>query len=141
MLFGYFDPRHGRPYFEAELELTRLQKTKRFSFLVDTGADNTTLLSSGAKDLYVTPEDFIFKVTPGGTGGYTPSYMDAAKVRFIDPQGRVFGYSVYLVVNYTDPGTEKILLGRDIIDRWFLRYNKAQNVLEADVVGWDSVYP
>jgi hypothetical protein len=67
--------------------------------------------------------------------------MDAGKIRFQDDQGSIIGYSVYLIVNFRNASYPKILLGRDIIDQWSLRYNKAQNVLEADLISCASRYP
>jgi hypothetical protein len=77
-----------------------------------------------------------------GIGGESRYYTEDALLLF---PGRQSLYLYELKLEVTEPTVENrffpSLLGRDVLDRWLLRYEAPRGVLEAEVDSADMVLP
>lgn len=132
----------GRPFITGELLLPRQGVRASLSFLVDTGADRTLLLPAATARLAI---DFArLAIAPhrmGGIGGSVRYAHAAARLVFYG--SRMYAYRLTIAV--AEPGPQpspvEALLGRDILDRWYLRYESRSRLLRAENVSADEVFP
>ncbi len=77
-----------------------------------------------------------------GVGGPTQDLVADAVVLFSDDSD-LYAYRIRLAV--ADPEHQVLdlpsLLGRDILDRWLVRYEPSNGVLDATVASVDAVFP
>ena len=136
---GWFDD-GDRPIIRADLVLPAHDIRLTLPFLVDTGSDRTLLLPSATEKLGVDFEqlaDRTYRTT--GVGGS----MRVARV----PARLVFyGSSTYLYdleVGIAAPGGRRspveALLGRDVLERWYLHYDRRIPLLRAENVSADEI--
>lgn len=121
----------------------RLNLTGDFSFLVDTGADETFLMPGDGVTLGLNYSLLQNHNTASrGAGGPISSYYEPAWVAFTDGV-QLYGYSVNLAILEfrTDMLTVPTLLGRDILHRWSMVYHHSAARLEFDVESADVVVP
>ncbi len=112
-------------------------------FLVDTGADFSLLMPDDATNLGI---DFA-QLPPstdmvGGVGSGVRIFREESVLRFADATN-FYVYRTDLALadpNDSGPGIPS-LLGRDILNRWLMRYEAPRNVLEAEVDSADLVIP
>ena len=114
-------------------------------FLLDTGADRTTLFPSDSDSLGID-----FSKLPGeieqytaGVGGRSRSKTLPAYLAFTDPDRNVYAYSIYLSILEPHESIDEIpsLLGRDVLNHWDIRYAYPFRRLTFSVVSADYVYP
>ena len=132
---GYFNPSYQEPapYVRASVYLPRLGVGNRVDFLLDTGADATTLHPRDAGRLGV----YAYMLGPtsvsargiGGPVQYAPEY---AFVSFYDSaigDWRDFRTQVYIASpdNQDEAGSLPSLLGRDILNRCRYTLDAAEN--------------
>ena len=138
---GWFN-RSGRPLFEAELLLPAHDIRLTLPFLVDTGSDRTLLLPSATEKLGVDFEqlaDRTYRTT--GIGGS----MRVARVpaRLVFYGSSTYLYDLEVGIAAPDPGGRRspveALLGRDILERWYLHYDRRIPLLRAENVSADEV--
>ena len=118
MIAGYFKP-DGIPYVECRLSLPRLGCLGRVHFLIDTGADTTTLHPDTASemgcpfDALVNPDQFT------GVGGTLLYYTERAILTFEDEDGGAQRFEINIAVAKPHPVTNDLdsLLGRDILNQ------------------------
>ena len=130
----------GRPFVEGYLRLPRFDLTTNITFLVDTGADVTCIHPRDGRPAGI-PFDLLRRgVTSQGVGGQATYFREPAVVEFVDGDARkIHGFET--TVNVAKPGerpddpinTIYSLLGRDIIDRWHMVYDRAAGRLEFTV--------
>lgn len=143
MLTGRFGNTSGRPYIEGRLVIPRLNARADFSFVVDTGADNTFLMPGDGRTMGL---DYSQLATPAGpslgAGGPITSFAEQAWVAFSDGSN-LYGYSVRIaILEYrTDMLQVPTLLGRDILHRWRMVYDHPANKIEFEVVSADVLIP
>ena len=142
-LSGYFDNISEAPYIDAEIALPDLGIVDDIPFLLDTGADTTFLMADDASHLGIDFGRLALSSSLGsGVGGDIPLYRTSASITFSD-QERVYVYHTDLAI--AQPGEHNrglpSLLGRDILNRWLVRYEAPRNVLEAEVDTADLVIP
>jgi len=138
---GRFDSA-GRPFITGELLLPDQGVRASLSFLVDTGTDRTLLLPAATARLAI---DFArLAIAPhrmGGIGGSVRYAHAAARLVFYG--SRMYAYRLTIAV--AEPGPQpspvEALLGRDILDRWYLRYESRSRLLRAENVSADEVFP
>lgn len=140
MLQGRFGDTSGRPYLSGRVIVPRLNVAGNVSFLFDTGADFTLLMPADAAIMNI---DFNALQSPSssfGIGGPAIAYVEPANVVFVSRDGdRLFGYNIQLYIQHPTVSAMRVpsLLGRDIIDRLRVTYNKSTNELLADIVSCD----
>lgn len=138
-LTGSFDDQ-GRPFMEGDLYLPEQGISVSLSFLVDTGSDQTLLLPSGTAKLGI---DFDrlggARGRMGGVGGAIRYALTPARLAF-------FGSSIYtyeLEIAIAEPERRQspvdALLGRDILERWYLHYERRSRLLRAENVSADEI--
>ena len=142
-LSGQFEGVTGAPYITVEVALPGLGTTRNIPFLLDTGADTTFLMAEDAIQMGI---DFG-NLTPSprlgsGVGGYIRIYHADANITFADREN-LYVYRAELAI--AEPGRHNrglpSLLGRDILNRWRLRYDAPANALEAEVDSADLIVP
>lgn len=132
---GYFNPSHQEPapYVRASVYLPRLGVGDSINFLLDTGADATTLHPRDAGKLGVYAHSLgSASVSARGIGGpiqYAPEY---AIVSFYDNAAgdwRDFRIQVYIASPESEHaiGSLPSLLGRDILNRCRCTLDAAEN--------------
>ena len=144
MLSGRFGESSGRPYVSARVYIPKFGKAGNVSFIFDTGADSTVLMPADAVTLGVDYSNLSTPFASFGIGGSAPTYVEPARIAFVDVSGHViYGYNVNLLIHH--PTTEAMrvpsLLGRNIIDRWRVTYDKSVPELLATVVSTDLEIP
>ncbi len=114
-----------------------------FSFLVDTGADQTFLMPGDGLTLgldYRLLENH--NTDSRGAGGPISSFREPAWVAFAD-DANIYGYEITLAILEfrTDMLTVPTLLGRDVLHRWHISYQHSAPRLEFEVESADVVVP
>ena len=135
--------RHPYPSIEGRIAITGTGAVARTPFLLDTGAEITFLMPTDAAALGI---DFdTLTPTPhlvSSVGGDTRLYQVSASITFSDAEN-LYVYRTELAI--AEPGEHNrrlpSLLGRDILNRWHLRYDAPANALEAEVASADLVIP
>ena len=114
------------------------------SFIFDTGADSSVLMPADAATLGI---DYSLLSNPFesfGIGGSAPTYIEQAHLAFADAnKHRVYGYDIGLLIHHPTPDAMRVpsLLGRNIIDRWRVTYDKSVPELVAEVSSTDTEFP
>ena len=129
MIDGSFD-QFGRPYVQGRLALPRLRVDNYIDFLVDTGADITTL---HPRDAYLMRVTFN-RLRPGtpivGMGGVAASFEEPAVLVFQDGE---FIRVYTTVIAIPEPGTHNMrlptVLGQDILKKWRMVHDKSRDRL------------
>ena len=76
MLRGRFGDTTGRPYLEGRLVIPRLSLESDISFLVDTGADRTVLLTADGQRMGIDYSDLTEDIGPSvGLGGASFNFV------------------------------------------------------------------
>ncbi len=142
MLRGRFGDTSKRPYLEGRLFIPRLEVQADISFLVDTGADKTTLSPGDGLRMGLDYEALIGNTTPSvGIGGISHNYTEQAAAVFNDPGKVLYMYEIDLEI--VEPNDSLIdipsLLGRDILNNWRMRYSPPTKRLTFNVVHADRI--
>ena len=141
MIAGVFDV-HGYPTVQARLDIPRLNVSYPVPFLLDTGADVTTIHPRDAARAGV-PFDWLRAgTTVGGIGGQSTYYEEPATLVFTDDTERQsYRYNITVDIAKPEDVSDQIpsLLGRDIIDRWRMVYDRTDDILEFTVRSADDV--
>ncbi len=141
MILGEFGVA-GRPFVEGYLTLPRFGLTRRISFLVDTGADATCIHPQDSRLAAIPLEHLERPIASNGVGGVATYFREPAILEFVDAEARqVHSHEVDVFIARPDPDPRHSinrlhsLLGRDIIDRWRMLYDRTDNLLEFTVKG------
>ena len=142
-LAGRFEGVTGEPRIDAEVALPSLGATRSIPFLLDTGADTTFLMAEDAIRMGIDFGNLTLSPRLGsGVGGYIRIYHADASITFADREN-LYVYRAELAI--AEPGEHNrglpSLLGRDILNRWRLRYDAPANALEAQVDSADLIVP
>ena len=139
MLRGRFGDSSGRPYIEGHVLLPRLGKKGNVSFIFDTGADTSLLMPLDGQRMGIDYGRFQNEETSLGIGGTSENYVESAYLAFVGDKA-LYGYEIELRVckPSQDLMTIPSLLGRDIIDRWRVTYDKSAWELLAEVISSDA---
>ena len=136
MIQGHFDLR-GRPHVNAYIAIPDLLLTlKPITLLLDTGADRTSIQPSGATTLGINTRDLTPTGISIGIGGYARYATIPAFIAFEERpwpwrKTRLVYFRTELNIAMPDRSSRDLpsLLGRDIIDRCRILYDKAQGKL------------
>lgn len=141
MIVGVFDL-HGYPTVWGRLDIPQWNVSYRLPFLLDTGADVTTVHPRDAGPAGIPFDRLRAGITVGGIGGQSTYYREPATLVFTDSTEH-WNYRYHINVDIAKPedvsGEIPSLLGRDIIDRWRMVYDRTDDVLEFTVRSADAV--
>ena len=139
MLRGSFDDTTGRPYIEGTLILPRSRIWSVISFLVDTGADTSRLHPLDGFRIGLDYPQLRGRAESTGIGGAVFDYEEEAVVIFAEGVVSYYVYQVKLAIALPTEGTMSLpsLLGRDILDRWYMTYNPSKKTLRFKVISSD----
>ena len=144
MLRGRFGHANKRPYIQGRLFIPRLEIWSDVSFLVDTGADKTTLLPADGLRMGLNCDTLKRSPIPSvGIGGVSRSYTEESVVLFNEPGKALYVYEIALEIVGSDDHLMDIpsLLGRDILNRWRMDYSPTTDDLTFQVVTADHTIP
>ena len=133
MIVGGFDGR-GRPYVECRIVIPRLRVDESVRFLLDTGADNTSLHPLAARRARI-PFDHLGNRTDSRGIGGTSSYFREPALLIFDDDSQLRVYDVELRIAEPNDNNQRLpsLLGRNIINHWFMQYDPTNSRLECAV--------
>ncbi len=145
MILGEFGAA-GRPFVEGSLTLPRFGVTRHINFLVDTGADATCIHPRDGWPAGIPFDLLQDSIASRGVGGQAAYFREPAVLEFVDADERKI-HSCGVTVNIAKPGTRASdpintiysLLGRDIIDRWRMVYDRTDGILEFTVRSADAI--
>lgn len=119
--------------------LPRLGWSGNVSFIFDTGADTSLLMPLDAQRMGIDYAMLDNEVSTLGIGGASENFVEPACLAFVGDEA-LYGYEIELHV--CKPADELMtvpsLLGRDIIDRWRVTYDKSEAELLAEAISWDA---
>lgn len=125
-LVGRFGNTTGRPYIEGRLYIPRLSVHTNVSFLIDTGADQTTLMPADSARMgldYTLLQPSREHMT--GLGGIVDNgYIEQAVVVFQGLENLLFCYDLDVAIMPQDDYLADVpsLLGRDVLKHWVMSY-------------------
>ena len=133
MIIGQFDS-VGRPYVVCRLIIPRLRVSRRISFLLDTGADSTSLHPRDARDAGIAFDQLGNRHSSRGIGGRSSYFREPAILAFSDGE-LVRMYEVGLLIAEPNDTNESLpsLLGRNVINHWRMVYDPSEDRLEFSV--------
>ncbi len=134
----------SEPMLEAYVELPRMGVWGKVKFLVDTGADRTTLYPGQDNSVHINystlrPETLR---TSAGIGGSDRYYGESARLVF--PEGEERALSCFLNIDIWQPDPSRFdqilpsLLGRDFLNLCDVRLNHAANIVALDPLSVDN---
>lgn len=131
MILGYFD-QYGRPYVEGRLIIERLEVDGFVHFLVDTGADLTSLHPGDGDrlgcrfDLLGTPQNF------GGIGGNQDYYLEDGATIIFSGDGVMYTFQdITIGIAKPAPDNRNLpsLLGNDLLGLLRMDYHRSAGLL------------
>ena len=134
---GYFDPT-GPPHVQAYIVVPGLQPApEAITLLLDTGADNTFIQPAGARILGISTRNLVPTGTTRGIGGTirystVPAFIAFQERPWLWRRTRLVYFQTELAIAMPDHGNRNLpsLLGRDIIDRCRILYDKTESKLQ-----------
>ena len=137
MIQGYFDPTR-RPYVRAYVVVPSLQPApEAIPLLLDTGADKTFIQPADARLLGISTQKLVPTGTSRGIGGTIRYATAPAFIAFQERpwpwrNTRLVYFQTELAIAMPDRGNRNLpsLLGRDIIDRCRMLYDKTEPKLQ-----------
>ena len=133
MITGTFGE-HGRPYVQGILSLPRFGVAQAVDFLLDTGADRTTLNPTDGGRLEVPFEKLKGGQTVQGIVGITQLFTEQAVLVFGD-EHRFYILQTDIFIGTPSKYANQLpsLLGRDVLDRARMEYDPRHGRLELSV--------
>ena len=136
MIPGRFGNTTGRPYVNGRLLLSRLNLSANLSFLVDTGADVSTLMPADGLTIGIDYQTLINPTNVGGIGGDASCFRETAVLVFDEPNRNLIRfYSITMTILQPQQALMRMpsILGRDILDRWRMSYDPSKSDLKFTV--------
>ena len=123
MIYGFFKS-DGHAYLEGYVYLPRFGVGSSVDFLVDTGADVTTLGPNDGEALNFPFDELENPVRMSGVGGEQIYYDEPADISFRGTD-RIYGFRITLSVGKPSEETDDLesLLGVDILNRTRIDYD------------------
>ncbi len=128
----------------ARLLLPRLNVNAQVAFMVDTGADTSMLGASDAQDAGVDFTRLSRRSTAVSISGLAHPYLEEAALAFVDETSAsylVYRLDLEILPVSTDVMEMPSLLGRDVLDRWRMVYDRENTELTFETRGADIVLP
>ena len=124
---------------EGHVPLPRLGKRGNVSFIFDTGANTSLLMALDGQRMEIDYGRLENEETSLGIGGISENFIESAYLAFV---GDAALYGCEIELRICKPAEELMtipsLLGRDIIDRWRVTYDKSAWELLAEVISSDA---
>lgn len=143
MIYGFFGS-DGHAYLRGYVYLPRFGVSRRVDFLVDTGADVTTLHPDDGLRFNFPFDELENPVSVGGIGGEHIYYDEPADIYFRGTD-RLYGFRTNLSVGKPSEETDDLesLLGLDILNRMRMDYDFRRKRLRLYEVSpdWQQVLP
>ena len=95
MLRGRFGDTSGRPYTEGHVLLPRLGSSANVSFIFDTGADTSMLMSLDAQRMGIDYGLLGNELSTLGIGGESENFTESAHLVFVGDEA-LYGYAIEL---------------------------------------------
>ena len=136
MITGRFGNTTGRPYVGGRLLLPRIHASANLSFLVDTGADKSTLMPADAIRMNIDHKKLIKPTVVGGLGGDTVVFQESAIMVFYESNRKLIRYYfIKIMIPEFDPDLRRMppIVGRDVLDKWRMNYDPSKNSLSFTV--------
>ena len=129
MIVGHFDSL-GRPYVVCRMIIPRFRLNRRIPFLLDTGADSTSLHPRDARAAGVSFALLGDRRYSREIGGRSSYFREPAILAFSDDSA-VRIYETVLLIAEPNEATENLpsLLGRDLINHWHMEYDPSDGRL------------
>ncbi len=128
---------NGLPVVECYLTLPRFGITRHMTFLVDTGAYATCIHPRDGRPARIPFGQLESSVTSDGVGGAAKYFREKAVLEFVDAEEmEIRTHKVEVLIAKPDSNPNHSvnrlhsLLGRDVIDRWRMLYDRTDNLLE-----------
>ena len=135
MIIGWFG-RTGRLYVKGDLHFPRLGVSGALEFLVDTGANRTIVHPPGIQELALPLDLLANRREIYGVGGSAGLLFEPAILRFRDTDPTI-RYTYRLNLGIAEPNDANrnfpSLLGRNILDCWYLESDPTYNILQFTV--------
>ena len=129
MIIGRFDE-WGIPLVLGEIWIPKFQVRHEIEFLVDTGSDRTVIHPEDANDAQVPFDQLMNRAGLTGIGGVSPFFYETAFVTFNDgPDTRTYEVELLIAEPRDDNVEYPSLLGRDVINNWFMQYDPVNDSL------------
>ena len=137
MIDGFFEV-DGHAYLEGRVYLPRLRVGGPVYFLVDTGADATTLHPDDGQDMGLPFDELVNPIRVGGVGGYETYYDERARITFSGTDGS-YVFEINLSVGKPSEESDGLesLLGVDILNRMRMDYDFRRGRVRFDEVDAD----
>lgn len=141
MIIGRFGGSSQRPYVEGRVSIPSQNISADISFVLDTGADMTVLMPMDGAKIGLDYNNLNNVVSSLGISGYSQDFLVSGYVTFRGSDGTLYSYEIDLLVSSPSPEISSIpsLLGRNIMNKWAIRYDPTNAVLEASVHAADSI--
>ena len=137
MIDGFFEE-DGHAYLEGRVHIPRLGVVGTVFFLVDTGADATTLHPHDGRRIGCPFDELVNPIRVGGVGGYETYYDEPARISFSGIDGY---YEFEILLSVGKPSEEsdglESLLGLDILNRMRMDYDFRRGRVRFDEVEAD----
>ena len=137
MIDGFFGA-DGHAYLRGRVYMPRLGVRGSVDFLVDTGADATTLHPDDGQDMGIPFDELVNPIRVGGVGGYETYYDEPARISFSGIDGY---YEFEILLSVGKPSEEsdglESLLGLDILNRMRMDYDFRRGRVRFDEVEAD----
>lgn len=132
MIRGSFD--RGRPLVECRLVIPRLRVNHRLMLLIDTGSIATCLHPADAIRAGIPFEQLGNEIGYAGVGGSATYFREVANLLFED-DSRLRIYQLNLLIAIPAEYNRELpsLLGRDVLNRWYVGYDPTNDSLECAV--------
>ena len=142
MLTGRYVGSLLRPMIEAHVSIPAMRAGGFVQFLIDTGADCTTLTPADGKRLRI---DYGMLTREDRSVGYTGSTLDficQGIVTFAEIGVAEYEYDVDFRVTKPNPTISELLmlpslLGRDILNRWRTTFDPRTRAITVDILSCD----
>ena len=135
MIVGELDNQR-RPYVRCRLFIPRLQIDSEIPFLLDTGAENTSLHLRDAVRTNIPFDLLENKVESVGIGGSSTYFLETVELAFYDADQMTFQcYRVGLLIAEPSEANAGLpsLLGRDVFNHWYMRFDPSNLRLDFTV--------
>lgn len=136
MFVGRFEMPFSRPTIDCFISIPQLNVQGVVPFLLDTGADCTTLMPIDQKRLGILEANLAHaqQTVSYGIGGACVDYLCPAALVFKDQDvGHAYRQGLYIAKRTDENEDMPSLLGRDILKNWRIAYDQHAGTIEVEV--------
>ena len=142
MLVGRYVRPSMRPMIEAHISIPDIGAGGFVQFLIDTGADCTTITPADSRRLRIDYKKLTREDHSMGYSGPALDYLCKGIVLFAELGVAEYEYDIELRVTRPDFNIPELvmlpsLLGRDILNQWRITFDPANRSIMADVLSFD----